>query len=160
FDTWWNGGMRTAPYFHNMIGILTETSHASATPATYDPATFPREFVNGVPTLEPTTYYPTPYLGGEWHLRDSCDYMMSTSLAVLDVAAKHRVDLLYDSFQMARDARRGHIREEFVVSANQWDPGTAVKMINVLRLGGVGVTRAVRPFTITGKTYPTGSFII
>ncbi len=32
FDAWWNGGMRTAPYFHNMVGILTETSHASATP--------------------------------------------------------------------------------------------------------------------------------
>ena len=26
FDTWWNGGMRTAPYFHNMVGILTETA--------------------------------------------------------------------------------------------------------------------------------------
>src|SRR5690606_32477918 len=25
FSTWWNGGLRTAPYFHNMIGILTET---------------------------------------------------------------------------------------------------------------------------------------
>src|SRR5581483_3238561 len=24
FDAWWNGGMRTAPYFHNMVGILTE----------------------------------------------------------------------------------------------------------------------------------------
>ena len=41
FDTWWNGGMRTAPYFHNMVGILTETAHASATPATYDPKRFP-----------------------------------------------------------------------------------------------------------------------
>jgi len=25
YSTWWNGGMRTSPYFHNMIGILTET---------------------------------------------------------------------------------------------------------------------------------------
>src|SRR5437762_597478 len=40
FDTWWNGGVRTAPYFHNMIGILTETSHASATPKTYDAKSF------------------------------------------------------------------------------------------------------------------------
>ena len=30
YSMWWNGGMRTAPYFHNMIGLLTETSHASA----------------------------------------------------------------------------------------------------------------------------------
>ena len=25
YSTWWNGGLRTTAYFHNMIGILTET---------------------------------------------------------------------------------------------------------------------------------------
>jgi hypothetical protein len=25
YSTWWNGGLRTTTYFHNMIGILTET---------------------------------------------------------------------------------------------------------------------------------------
>ena len=25
YSTWWNGGLRTAVYFHNMIGLLTET---------------------------------------------------------------------------------------------------------------------------------------
>jgi hypothetical protein len=160
FDTWWNGGMRTAPYFHNMIGILTETSHNSATPVTNDPATFPKEFANGVPTLEPTTYYPTPYRGGDWHLRDSCDYMMTTSMAVLDTAAKHRVEWLYDSFQMAQEAIAGHAAETFVVPAAQSDPGTAVKMVNVLRLGGVRVQRTLNAFTVKGKTYPAGSFVI
>ena len=24
YSTWWNGGLRTITYFHNMIGILTE----------------------------------------------------------------------------------------------------------------------------------------
>ena len=46
FDTWWNGGMRTAPYFHNMIGILTETAHASASPATYDAAHVPAHLLD------------------------------------------------------------------------------------------------------------------
>src|SRR5262245_9029622 len=160
FDTWWNGGMRTAPYFHNMIGILTETSHNSATPATYDPATFPKTFANGVPTLEPTTYYPTPYLGGAWHLRDSCDYITTTSMAVLDIAAKRREEWLYDVYQMGREAIRSNARETFVISANQWDPPTTVKMINVLRLGGVEVEQATASFTAGGKPYPAGSFVI
>src|SRR5262245_1372862 len=160
FDTWWNGGMRTAPYFHNMIGILTETSHNSATPATNDPATFPKTFANGVPTLEPTTYYPTPYLGGEWHLRDSCDYITTTSMAVLDIAAKRRQEWLYDIYQMGRDAIRANANETFIVPANQWDPPTAVKMINVLRLGGVEVERATAAFSAGGKKYPAGSFVI
>ena len=25
YSTWWNGGLRTTAYFHNMIGLLTET---------------------------------------------------------------------------------------------------------------------------------------
>jgi hypothetical protein len=37
YSTWWNGGLRTVAYFHNMIGILTETSHTSATPGSNDP---------------------------------------------------------------------------------------------------------------------------
>jgi hypothetical protein len=92
FDTWWNGGMRTAPYFHNMIGILTETGHASATPSVYDPDTFPDTFADGRPTLEPTTYYPSPYRGGEWHLRDTCDYMITASMAMLDIGARRRAE--------------------------------------------------------------------
>ena len=48
FSTWYNGSIRTTAYFHNIIGILTETWHPSATPFTYDPARFPREFDNGV----------------------------------------------------------------------------------------------------------------
>jgi len=160
FDTWWNGGVRTAPYFHNMIGLLTETGHASATPATYDPSTFPKTFDNGAPTLDPSTYYPSPYRGGEWHLRDSCDYMVTTSMAVLDIAARRREEWLYDIYQMGRDAIREHADETFVVSADQWDPGTAVKMINVLRLGGVEVEQATAQFTANARTYPRGSFVI
>lgn len=161
FDTWWNGGMRTAPYFHNMVGILTETGHASATPATYDPAKFPKAFANGEPTLEPTTYYPSPYRGGEWHLRNSCDYMMTGSMAVLDIGAKRREEWLYDIYQMGRDAIRAGASETYVVPADdQWDRGTAVKMINVLRWGGIDVERAKAPFSAGGKTYPAGSFLI
>jgi zinc carboxypeptidase len=161
FDTWWNGGMRTAPYFHNMIGILTETSHASATPATYDAKNFPKFFPNTtVPTLEPTTYYPSPYRGGLWHLRDSCEYMVTTSTAVLDVAAKRRQEWLYDIYRMGRDAVRANADESFVVPADQWDPTTAVKLVNVLRLGGVDVERATTAFAAGGRQYAAGSFVI
>jgi hypothetical protein len=161
FDAWWNGGMRTAPYFHNMVGILTETSHASATPATYDPRTFPRFFPGTtVSTTEPSAFYPSPYRGGEWHLRNSCDYMVTTSMAALDVAAKRRQEWLYDIYQMGRDAIHDHANETFIVSADQWDPPTAAKMINVLRLGAVQVEQATAAFAADGHQYPAGSFII
>jgi hypothetical protein len=160
FDMWWNGGMRTAPYFHNMIGILTETAHASASPATYDSAAFPGRFANGLPTLEPTVYYPNPYRGGHWRIRDSCDYMISASLATLDIGASRHREWLYDIYRMGRDAIERGAGEWYVVPADQWDVPTALKMVNVLRLGGVEVHRATAAFTLGGEAFAAGSFVI
>ena len=160
FDTWWNGGMRTTPYFHNMIGILTETAHASASPAHYDPATFPRAFDNGTPTLEPSADYPRPYRGGTWRMRDSCELMLSSSMAVLDIGAKRRRQWLFDIYQMGRDAIASGTGEAYVVSADQWDGSAAVRMVNALRTAGVEVSRARAPFNAGGATFPSGSFVI
>jgi len=160
YDTWWNGGMRSAVYYHNMVGILTETAHASATPSVHNPATFPETFSDGRPTLEPTTHYPNPYRGGEWHLRDSCDYMMTTSMAVLDLGATRRSQWLYDIYRMGRDAIEAGRGEVYVVTRDQWDRGAAVKLVNVLRWGGVQIERTVRSLRIGAVEYPPDSFVI
>ena len=78
FDTWWNGGLRTAPYFHNQIGILTETAlYRYAHPHTYQPSELPKTFSNGWPTDQPTTYYANPWKGGWWRLGDAVRRMDS-----------------------------------------------------------------------------------
>jgi hypothetical protein len=59
FTMWWNGGMRTAPYFHNQIGILSEVGHASATPGDHDPATFPELVRPGLPRWSRRSGTPT-----------------------------------------------------------------------------------------------------
>ena len=160
FDAWWNGGMRTAPYFHNMVGILTETAHATATPAEYDVKAFPPRFANGESTTEPSIYYPDPYLGGRWTMRMSCEYMITTSMAVLDIGQKRRQEWLYDIYQMARDAMRAGANETYIIPAEQWDPGAARRMVNVLRMGAVEVHRATAPFAAGGKQYAAGSYLI
>src|SRR6476469_81242 len=86
--------------------------------------------------------------------------MVATSIAVLDIGAKRRQEWLYDIYQMGRDAIRANARENFIVGADQWDAGTAVKLVNVLRLGGVEVERATAPFSAGGKQYAAGSFVI
>ncbi len=144
--------MRSAPYFHNMIGILTETQHNSADPVTYDAARFPRTFADGTSTSEPSTFYPNPFRGGEWHLKDSCDYNMSATLALLDLAAKRKEEWLYDIYRMSRDAIRAGADETWIVPAEQWDSGAAWRMINAFRWGGVHVERATDAFTVDGRT--------
>jgi Zinc carboxypeptidase len=160
YDMWWNGGMRSAPYYHNMIGILTETSHATATPIDYDPADFPETFANGESTTQPSIFYPSPWQGGRWHLRQSCAYMNTTSLAMLDLASEKRDELLYGIYEMGREAIEAGADQTYVVPADQVDFPTAVKMITPLRHGGIEVERATAPFSAGGRTYPEGSFVI
>jgi hypothetical protein len=160
FDMWWNGGLRSAPYYHNMVGILTETAHASPNPRVYDPATFPETFANGESTRIPSIFYPSPYEGGEWHLSDSCDYIQTATLGMLDVVAEKSEEFLYNIYAMGRDAIAEGSDETYVVSADQADAATAAKMINVLRYGGIDIEVATRAFTVGERTYPKGSWVI
>jgi hypothetical protein len=167
FTMWWNGGMRTAPYFHNQIGILSEVGHASATPADHDPADFPATFGAGsgaIPTLEPTIHYPDPWRGGRASIGQAVQYHLVSSLGTLDVAQKNREDFLYNFYAMGRDAiRAGEAGDPFayVISLeDQHDAGEAVEMLNTLRRGGIEVERATADFQAGGRTFPAGSYIL
>jgi hypothetical protein len=48
----------------------------------------------------------------------------------------------------------------YIVSTEQDDFPTAVKFINVLLKGGVEVHKATAQFTVAGKTYPAGSYVV
>jgi len=167
FDMWWNGGMRTAPYFHNMVGILAETAlHHYATPRYYDPAELPRWFGFGsdLSAWEPSTSYANPWRGGWWRLRDAVDYMITGAMAVLDIAARRKDDWLYDFYRMGREAiERGRAGGPFaylIPDEDQWDRGEAVELVNVLRRGGLEVHRATEAFTADGGRYPSGTYIV
>ncbi|TDB64244.1 peptidase [Arundinibacter roseus] len=94
YSTWWNGGLRTAPYFHNMIGILTEII-GSPTPSEI-PLVPQRLIPNGAT--------PFPITPQKWHFRQSIDYSVSLNYAVLNYAARHRDELLYNSYRMGKNA--------------------------------------------------------
>ncbi|QHT67932.1 peptidase M14 [Rhodocytophaga rosea] len=163
FSMWWNGGMRTAPYFHNQIGILTETAHTSPTPRFYPPDSLPKAVGRGVtaPTDATNIFYPYPWKGGESHFREAVDYMLMATMAVLDLAADRREEYLYNIYRMGRDAieaKDGLFA--YVIPADQWDKGEARNLINVLRQGGVEVHQVTKAFQANNTTYPAGSFII
>ncbi len=167
YSMWWNGGMRLTPYFHNQIGLLTETSHRSPTPLTYDPASFPDVISvrRGLPARTDSTSisYPDPWFGTESHLRDACDYMQEASLATLDLAARYRERFLFNVYGMGRDATAAGERGSpfaYVVPIGQWDPSEAVNLVNVFRYSGVEVHRATQAFRADGAEYPAGSYIL
>ncbi|MBI4539118.1 MAG: peptidase M14 [Gemmatimonadetes bacterium] len=165
FDMWWNGGMRTAPYYHNMVGILTETGHACPVPQYWDPKAMPANVGGargGAPTDRPTLYYPLPWQGGWARFRDAVNYMIEGSIAVLDIGAERREEWLYNIYRMGRESIvAGEAGKPFawVIAPDQWDPGEAVELVNVLRRGGVEVQRATSEFRAGGRSFPAGSYI-
>ncbi len=162
FSMWWNGGGRTVPYYHNQIGILTEMSHNSPTPSYFDPAKRPKQ-VMGIPTDSTAVFYPDPWLGGESHLRDAVDYMLTSSMATLKFGADRRYDLLYGIYKMGRDAiKKGEESDPFayVIPKEQWDEWEASNLINSLFKGGIEIERATQDFTADGQHYEKGSYIL
>ncbi|MDW8353614.1 MAG: M14 family metallopeptidase [Bryobacterales bacterium] len=164
FDAWWNGGLRTAATFHNMHGILTETAGSSyATPRVYDPKDFPARFAGGLSAREPSVFYPRPWLGGRWALKDAVEYMLTADFAILDFAASRSEQFLLKAWQMARDAVQAGRKGSpfaYVVPPEQWDRSSAVEMLRRLQMGGLEVWRARSPFVAEGKPFPAGSYVL
>lgn len=164
FDAWWNGGMRTAPYYHNMIGILTETALFDyATPGYYPPQSLPKTFSNGLSARQPSMFYPSPWRGGWWRLRDAVEYMISGDLAVLDIAARRKDQWLFDFWKMCHaeiaEGEKG-APYAYVVPSDQHNSTAAGDMLFALQLGGVQILEATAPFTFDGATYPAGTAIL
>lgn len=163
YTMWWNGGGRTAPYYHNMIGILTETSHRTPTPLFYEPDSMPKTVGDGFQTNGTEIFYSDPWKGGESHLRDAVEYMLTASMAVLDWAADRPQELLFNIYRMGRDAIEAGMAGDpyaYVIPAEQWDEFEALNLVETLRQGGVEVSRSEEAFSAGGNQYANGSYII
>lgn len=199
FSTWYNGGLRTTTYFHNMIGLLTEIV-GSPTPSE----------IPLVPSrLLPNGDSPNPITPRKWFFKNSIDYSVSLNYAVLGYAQRYRDELLFNIYQMGRNSiergkkdywafspkkidainaaaktqtasvgefgRRTISQKAFdtvmtapvnrdargyILSAEQPDFNSAIKFLNALIRTGILVQKATAPFTVEGKKYPAGSYIV
>ena len=208
YSTWWNGGLRTAGYFHNIVGLLTEII-GSPTPSK----------IPLVPSrLIPNSATPNPITPQTWLFRQSIDYDVSLNYAVLDYAMRNREHLLYNIYRMGKNSiEKGnkdnwtltpkHIEainaayrrdqrtprssdstsapgEErvdsipvryfnavfkdptlrdprgYIISSDQPDFSTAVRFINSLIYSGIRIEKAKTNFSVEGKNYPAGSYIV
>lgn len=93
YSTWWNGGVRTIAYFHNVIGLLTETI-GGPTPTSI-PFVASKQMRSGD--------LPLPIAPQPWHFRQSIDYSVTANRAVLDNATLDKEFWLFNRWQMGRD---------------------------------------------------------
>jgi hypothetical protein len=189
YSTWWNGGLRTTAYFHNQIGLLTETI-GSPTPVD----------IPFIPDKQlPSADLPYPITPQRWRFRQSIEYSVTANRAVIDAASRYRETLLLNIYRMGRNAiQRGsqdtwtfsprrlagvrpsaavrgalsssayeklkapHLRDPrgYILSADQADFLTATKFIDTLLKNGITVHRATAAFAVSGRKYPGGSFVV
>ena len=94
YSTWWNGGLRTICYFHNMIGLLTEIIGNPT----------PMELPLVADKQLPTGDWPLPVAPQLWHYRQSIEYEMTNNRAILDYASRNREMLLYNIYLMGKNS--------------------------------------------------------
>jgi hypothetical protein len=94
YSTWWNGGLRTITYFHNMIGILTEII-GNPTPIDV-PLVADKQLATGD--------WPMPVPPQKWRYRQSIEYSITNNRAILDIASRYRETFLYNIYRMGRNS--------------------------------------------------------
>src|SRR5689334_6500410 len=149
YDTWWHGGFRTAPYFHNSIGILSEAATAHLmTPITITTEQLARSSTRGMRNaIEATTNFPDPWPAGEWHPRDIMAMELVSSRSILELASKFRSEYLHNFFELGRTSIESSNPGEpqaYVIPAGQARDEAVAKMIGALIDQGVEVFRLDR----------------
>jgi hypothetical protein len=148
YDTWWHGGFRTAPYYHNSVGILTEAASARLmSPVEVTRDQLARSTSRGMPSaLQSATNFPDPWPGGTWHARDIMRMELTASRAVLSMAAKYRERYLRNFYELGRGAIEGtngagDFEIGYVILAGQGKDEAVAKLVGALVEQGVEVFR-------------------
>lgn len=200
FSTWYNGGLRTTTYFHNMMGLLTEMI---GNPTPFEIPLVPNRLI-------PNNDTQNPVIPQVWHFQQSIDYSVSLNYAVLNYASRYKDEVLYNMFRMGKNsiergskdfwplspskvavidtafqqAKRKDPKIEnnreaerkllgslfdnkslrdprgFIIPADQADFVKATDFVNALIQNGIDIQQANADFTVNGKKYVKGSYII
>ncbi|HET6854202.1 MAG TPA: M14 family metallopeptidase [Pyrinomonadaceae bacterium] len=145
YDTWWHGGFRTAPYFHNSIGILSEAASARLmTPAAVTQEQLARSSTRGMRNAtEATTNFPDPWAAGSWRPRDIMAMEMIAARSILSMASKFRVEYLRNFYELGRKSVESNVGEPvaYLIPAGQARDEAVAKMVGSLIDQGVEVFR-------------------
>lgn len=152
---------RAYSHYHGGVRILSET--ASARLAT--PVQMARGRVAGGREYDAATSswkFPLPWEGGEWGLPAIVDYMESGALALLTNAAKNRRFWLENFYAIQRRAIKGWPEwpAAWVIPADRANRAGLAYVLRILTMGDVEVHAATAPFSVAGREFSAGTYVI
>jgi len=158
YTAWWIGACDDTSWLHNVIGILTEAASVrGATPTYTEPNEVPLSY------YEKRMDYLDPWPGGWWRLRNIVDYELVASKSMIKTAGLHKEDILFNFYQMYKNSVEKVEKNQpyaFVIPAKQRDYPTMLKMLEIMKMGGVEIHQAKADFIAGGRFYPAGSFVV
>lgn len=174
YDTWWHGGLRTSPYYHNSIGILSEAASAKLmTPARVTEEQLAKSTDRGMTSaLVASSNQPDPWRGGIWEPREIMQMEMIAARSVLTMAGKYRSNYLRNFYELGRNATSGSTTAgsplAYVIQPGQGNDEAMARLLEILVEQGVEVFRMNRELHMTvagsiGGAYleiPLGSYLV
>jgi hypothetical protein len=158
YTAWWIGACDDTSWLHNVLGILSEAASVRVASPIYIE---PNEIQSGF--FEKRMDFVDPWPGGWWRLRDLVDYELVLSKSMIKTAGLHKEDFLFNFYQMYKNSIEKVDKGQpyaFVIPAVQRDYPTMLKMLEVLKMGGVEVHQAKADFIAGGRFYNAGSFVV
>jgi len=160
YDFWYPGYIDQVHSFHNIVNMFSEGGlHSYASPRFYSVRDFPEDKQD----LRQGALHSSIWKGGWWRLRDSVEYMLTTSMATLDVAAKYKENVLYNRYQAGRDVIEQYTEGPpfaYFIPQQQRDPVAAVEMLRRLAFENIEIHQLTEPVTFEGQSYPAGTWVI
>jgi hypothetical protein len=146
--------------YHGGLRILSESASARiASPITVKPDQI-QSNAQGYAPRERAWNHLEPWLGGTWTLRDIVDYQLIAMESTLYQAAVRREDMLRSFYEVGRRAVSRTSPWAFVIPQEQFDPGAAQRLMEILKFGQIEVERAADVFQAGDKQYPKGTYVI
>ena len=158
YTAWWIGACDDTGWLHNVLSCLSEAASVRvASPIFIEPTEIQSGF------YEKRMDFVDPWPGGWWRLRDIVDYELVLSQSLIKTAALHKEDILFNFYQMSKNSIEKVDKGQpyaFVIPAIQRDYPTTLKMLEVLKMGGVEIQQAKADFIAGGRFYNAGSFVV
>ncbi len=158
YDFW--SPLRDYISLHNGLRILTESASANLA----SPIEVPFSKLGtgiGYDAKVAAWNYPSPWMGGTWHMGDIVAYQMDALASLSRSAAIDRVQFLSDFYAISDHAvHPASGPYAYVISQTQTDPAMTYRLVKTLHDAGVEIQQSTAAFTAGGKSYPAGSYVV
>ncbi len=162
YDHWWNGGNRSVPTRHNILGILTEAASTKHASPIFQQQSSLRDPL-GSDRYQPSNQFVNPWPGGWWRLSDIVDYELAFGRSLLGSLSREPRYWLNNAMEAAErtvEAGREGGPRGWLVTIDNRDLGATRRLIDVLLASGVEVHVAEEPFEADGRRYDAGTIVI